>query len=44
MFPGGIAAGEKILEGKRRLREAQRAAEELDWKMASMGTRDNGVK
>ena len=40
----GLAAGEKLLEGKRRLSEAQRAVEELEGKLASMGTRDNAVK
>ena len=41
---GGIAAGEKVLQGKRRPREAQRALEELEGKWASMDTGDGGVK
>ena len=41
---GGIAAGEKVLEGKRRLREAHRAVEDLQGKLASKGTGDDGVK
>ena len=40
----GIVAGEKVLEGKRQLGEAQRGVEELEGKLASMGTRDSGVK
>ena len=40
----GMAAGEKVLQGKRRLREAQGAVEDLVGKLASMGIRDNRVK
>ena len=46
--PGGIAGcgttGGKVSEGKHRLREAQRAVEELEGKWARMGTRDDGVE
>ena len=41
---GGIAAGDKSLEEKRWLREAQRAVEELEGRLPSMGTGDNWVK
>ena len=40
----GDSCGEKVSEGNHRLREAQRAIEELEEKLAGMGTRDDGVK
>ena len=43
-FGGGIVAFEKVLEGKPRLREAQRAVEELEGTLARMGIGDHGVK
>ena len=39
-----IVAGEKVLEAKRRLREARRAVEELEGTLVSMGTGDGGLK
>ena len=41
---GGTAAGKKVLEGRCWLRKAQRAVEELEGNLASMGTGDDGVK